>query len=72
VSRCYEKQARVLLSQHRQRWRGQTHWVVIETRKPRGTAVAWADHPQTAQRIAKELKQVAPRRRFVVERRLPR
>jgi hypothetical protein len=70
--RCYQAQARELLAEHRQHWRGRSHWVVIEATKPRGTAVAWADDPLTAQRVASELAHVAPRSRFVVEQRRAR
>jgi len=69
VSRCYDAQARELLARHRARWRGRTHWVVIEACKPRGVAVAWADCPTGAHCMAKELAQLTPHRELLVERR---
>lgn len=72
VSACYETQARNLLLEHRRRWRGRPHWVVMEAREPRGTAVAWTEDSLTAQCVARELTLVARHSRFVVERRRAR
>lgn len=72
VSDCYETQARELLARHRARWRGRTHWVVIEAREPRGTAVAWAEDPTAARHLASELAPLVPRRALVVDCRYTR
>jgi hypothetical protein len=72
VPRCYAEQAQSLLAQHRARWRGREHWVVIEAHNPRGTAVAWAADEATAELTARELSQFAVRSRFDVKRRYAR
>lgn len=70
--RCYAPAARALLAAHRARWRAHSHWVVVERTRPRGTAVAWTEHPSEAAFIAAELAAVAPAPGFTVQRRRPR
>ncbi len=68
----YASEARRWLAQHRARWRAE-HWVVLEARRPRSAAVAWADDARSAASIATELERhLAAGTRLSVERRTTR